>query len=107
MKTTYIEQDIPETDPVPTPDEAKTLGKRWLAGDTTAREKLIVAHRGLVARSVRAMLRRYRNGTVRADGRRRLVLGRVRRAGQGSGWLEEHRERPRVSGKVHQTSHQG
>jgi len=62
MKTTYIEQDIPDTDPVPTPDESEALGKLWLAGDTTAREELIVAHRGLVARSVRAMLRRYRNG---------------------------------------------
>jgi len=59
MTKKYIEQDIPVTTPVPSPDEAKALADQWLAGDRAARERLIASHLGLVARSARATLRRF------------------------------------------------
>jgi len=59
MKKKYIEQDIPVTDPVPAPDESKAVAEQWLAGDRAARDRLIVSHLRMVARSVRATLRRY------------------------------------------------
>ena len=51
--------DIPIAPELPTPEEAKALGERFLAGDQEAGDALIVGCRKLVATTVKGLLRKH------------------------------------------------